>query len=214
MLNLKPCPYRVVDGEGHILCQQIKTGEREVSPAICRACPIAQIDCQHLRATLAQETRLPITVRWGNGKTEIWDDPTPPLALTRAACSAKTIPILSPRDCAGCTIRMQMTDHRSQTPDTLRQTIVSRKPVPIAKRTSQPIPVPQTAPAPAVASIAPNANEPQRQSIVAQKIIQLQEWLAKQKKSSEEETETIAPIAVGARPVRVVGEERRVGWTD
>jgi hypothetical protein len=64
-----------VDGEGHILCQQIKSGDREVTPAVCRACPIAQIDCRHLKATLDQQTRVPITVRWGNGKP-VWDDPT------------------------------------------------------------------------------------------------------------------------------------------
>src|SRR5512140_3523709 len=140
MINLRPCPYRLVDGEGHILCNQIKSGDREVTPAICRACPIAQIDCRHLRATLDQQTRVPITVRWGNGKTQVWDDPTPPLAMQRAACSVKTIPILSPRDCAGCAIRQALV-----MPEAIpvMPTIVQRKPATAARRTLQPIPLAQ-----------------------------------------------------------------------
>lgn len=213
MINLRPCPNRLVDGEGHILCNQIKRGDREVSPAICRACPIAQIDCRHLKATLDQQTRAPITVRWGNGKTQIWEDPTPPLAMQRAACAAKTIPILSPRDCAGCAIRQVLV-----MPEAIPviPTILPRKPAPVARRALQPIPV-QAAPTP-VAQPAPLAEA--RTNIVAQKINQLQEWLTKQKHSKVEDEEPgILPIAVGAQPsasfrVTARDEERRVGWTD
>ena len=211
MLNLTPCPYRQVDGEGHILCQQIKTGDREVSPALCRACPVALINCSHLKATLDQQARLPITVRWGNGKTEIWDDPAPPLALQRAACSAKTIPILSPRDCSGCPLRQPLVMPSAiplmPTPDGGRRTEVKRAP--------RAAPVPQ----PPAAITAPAAEA--RTNIVAQKIIQLQDWLTKQKhQSEEEEPAQVLPIAVGAHPstsLRMnpqVAEERRVGWTD
>ena len=211
-INLRPCPYRLVDGEGHILCNQIKSGDREVSPAICRACPIAQIDCRYLKATLDQQTRVPITVRWCNGKTQVWDDPTPPLAMQRAACSAKTIPILSPRDCAGCAIRQALV-----MPEAIpvMPTIVQRKPAAVARRTLQPIPVPQATPAPMAQATQSAPSAEARTNIVAQKIIQLQEWLTKQKhpRVEDEEPVEVLPIAVGARSVRVA-EERRVGWTD
>ncbi|MGE5262698.1 MAG: hypothetical protein ACM3S0_04905, partial [Acidobacteriota bacterium] len=108
MQNLKPCPFRHVDDEGHILCEKIKSGDREVSPNVCRACPVAAINCAHLRATLNHEPRSPITVRYGNGKTEIWEDDAPSISLARAACAAKVIPILSPRDCAGCALRQAL----------------------------------------------------------------------------------------------------------
>src|SRR5512142_247833 len=108
MQNLKPCPFRHVDDEGHILCEKIKTGDREVSPNVCRACPIMAINCSHLRAILHHETRPPIVVHYGNGKTEIWEDDAPSISLQRAACSAKVIPILSPRDCAGCALRQAL----------------------------------------------------------------------------------------------------------
>ena len=210
MLNLQPCPYRLVDGEGHILCNQIKSGDREVSPAICRACPIAQINCTHLRATLAQQTRVPITVRWGNGKTQVWDDPTPPIAMQRAACSAKTIPILSPRDCAGCTIRqaLVMPNAIPVMPTKDERPRIQRAPRAIPAISAQ---IVQPAPAPVAQPVAEA-----RTNIVAQKIIQLQEWLTKKhpRVEDEEPAETQSvPIAVGARPVRVA-EERRVGWTD
>lgn len=209
MLNLQPCPYRLVDSEGHILCHQIKRGDREVSPAICRACPIAQINCTHLRATLDHQTRIPLTVRWGNGKTEIWDDPAPPIALERAACSAKTIPILSPRECAGCALRQALVVADAIP---VMHTNVQPKPVTAARHAVQPVPVPQVAPAP-IAPGAPVAEA--RTNIVAQKIIQLQEWLTKQKHAqvADEEPAEILPIALGAHPARVA-EERRVGWTD
>src|SRR5512137_1092977 len=116
MQNLKPCPYRHVGDEGHILCDKIKTGDKEVSPNICRDCPVSAINCSHLRATLDHSSRPPITVRYGNGKTEVWDDVGgPAIALERAACASKVVPIHSPRDCAGCALRQALVTPESMT---------------------------------------------------------------------------------------------------
>ena len=208
-MNLKPCPYRQVDDEGHILCDKIKTGDREVSPNICRACPISAINCAHLRATLDHQARPPLTVRYGNGKTEIWDDLAPSITLQRAACAVKVTPILSPRDCAGCPLRQPLiaADAISvvaATKDEGRKTNPARPP--------RVVPAP-SAPAP-VTAVAPVAEA--RSSVVAQKIIQLQEWLAGHKppEKATEDADAVLPIAVGARPSRVPAEEKRVGWTD
>ncbi len=210
-MNLKPCPFRQVDNDGRILCDKIKSGEREVSPNICRACPVSAINCTHLRATLDHRARPPITVRYGNGRTEIWDDVEPSITLERAACSAKVIPITSARDCAGCALRQPMAAIDS------RRQITDNRPMPQR--------VPRVAPAPIamVATQAPASaqalNDEPRKSAVTAKIIQLQEWLAKQKappKEDDAEQETILPIAVGAGRVvmRARGDEKRVGWTD
>ena len=206
-MNLKPCPYRQVDDDGHILCEKIKTGDREVSPNICRACPISAIHCTHLRATLDHQARPPLTVRYGNGKTEIWDDLAPAITLQRAACAVKVTPILSPRDCAGCPLRqplvaaqvIQTTDIRPPTTDTQR---------PSVRR------APRVAPTPSAASAPPTPLAEARSSVVAQKIIQLQEWLAGHKTKPAEDESAVLPLAVGARPARVPAEEKRVGWTD
>src|SRR5512135_839145 len=197
MQNLKPCPFRHVDDEGHILCEKIKTGDREVSPNICRACPIMHINCAHLRATLDHDIRPPITVRYGNGKTEIWEDDAPSISLARAACAAKVIPILSPRDCAGCALRQALI-----TPDGIAMpgrpaTIQSTPPQVMAaeqvraplgtRRHAKPVPTqsapasvgmepPPPQPAPIATPVAANPApveleaENQRRSIVAQKI--------------------------------------------
>ncbi len=211
-MNLKPCPYRQVDDDGHILCDKIKTGDREVSPNICRACPVAAIHCAHLRATLDHQARPPLTVRYGNGKTEIWDDLAPTITLQRAACAVKVTPILSPRDCAGCPLRQPLvaaeiiktTDIRPPTTDTQRPSV--RRAPRVA-----PAPVAMTASAPAA---PPTPLAEARSSVVAQKIIQLQEWLAGHKTKPTEDTDAVMPLAVGARPARVPAEEKRVGWTD
>ncbi|MBI4787046.1 MAG: hypothetical protein HY782_08375, partial [Chloroflexi bacterium] len=214
MQNLKPCPYRQVDDEGHILCNKIKTGDREVSPNVCRACPVAAISCAHLRATLDHQARPPITVRYGNGKTEIWEDEAPSIALARAACAAKVIPILAPRDCAGCPIRQALV-----TPDAIavrppatpaEQPAVTSAPRRAPRRT----PALPPAPAPMPVAAAPMAMQPQpvdgeaeqkRSSIVAQKIIKLQEWLEKQKHVTtdrdKENADADLPLAVAARPI-------------
>lgn len=231
-MQLKPCPFRQVDGDGNILCDKIKTGDRAVSPNVCRACPIAAIHCTHLRATLAHQAHAPVTVRYGNGKTEVWEDPTPPLALERAACAEKVIPIHSPRDCAGCPLRVPLTADAAQT--TIAPTDIkpmSRRPVrapqPAPRSAPQPAPVlpsPVATPAPAIpapmaAQPAPavNPDEQARSQIVAKKIIQLQEWLEKQKRAPRDgDPDAVRPIAMPMPRVQPVPqrEEKRVGWTD
>ena len=221
MSNLKPCPYRHADDEGHILCDKIKSGDREVTPNICRACPVAHINCAHLRATLEHDARPPITVRWGNGKSQVWDDfAQDSITLSSAACADKVIPIHSPRDCAGCALRKplvngeQLAVNRPPTAGrrlpTAAPRVVRRAPVPapITQPVAQPQPMAQATQA------TPTAEA--RSSIVAQKIIQLQEWLAKQNRTPQPpEEENVASLAYAERPhARVVGEEKRVGWTD
>ncbi len=274
-MSLKPCPYRQVDDEGHILCDKIKTGDREVSPNVCRACPVSAINCAHLRATLDHQTRPPITVRYGNGKTEVWEDEVPSIALGRAACAVKVTPILSPRDCAGCPLRQALISPDAITttdatigrerPVTTPAPTIATAPVeqivqPVAPtrrttarpRTSRAVPagpVPAVAaPAPAAmaASAAPtmiaaaataaaysnkvaeNAVEEKRSSIVARKIIKLQEWLEKQTSAPaphddelENEPDSVPrraafapPMPPRATPPPPRLEEKRVGWTD
>ncbi len=232
-MNLRPCPYRQVDDEGHILCDKIKTGDREVSPNICRACPVAAINCAHLRATLDHHARPPLTVRYGNGKTEIWDDVAPSINLQTAACAAKVVPIHSPRDCAACPIRQPLVMADSLivvAPRAVAEVAAAASASRQTMRRAPRVAPPSTAPsAPASTTLstglrmqpAPAADA--RSSIVAQKIIQLQEWLAghKTQKPSDEEN-AVMPIAVGARPSTTpsaplrmhAAEEKRVGWTD
>ena len=215
-MSLKPCPYRHVGEEGHILCDKIKTGDRQVSLNICRACPVAQINCTHLRATLDHQAHPPVTVRWGNGKTEIWEDDAPSLAFQNAACAEKVIPVHSPRDCAGCTLRQ---------PLLLAETIptADRRPQSIAVAPSTPrrrTNAPRGVPSPVAQPIAQVTLQPAaeaRSSIVAQKIIQLQEWLNRPKSTPAQNDEPVTPASMvyTARPTaRAVGEEKRVGWTD
>lgn len=217
-MNLSPCPYRHVGDEGHILCDKIKTGDREVTPNICRACPISQINCGHLRAKLAHQVHPPVTVRWGNGRTEVWEDNAPSISFDQAACAEKVIPIHSPKDCANCPLRQPLIAVQA----IAQPAVVERKassPRARAVQRSEPIASPVSpvrmaaAPLPMVSPAQPSAEA--RSSIVAQKIIQLQEWLAKQKNNPQSESENeIRPIA-STRPVpRVAGEEKRVGWTD
>ncbi len=213
-MNLKPCPYRQVDDEGHILCDKIKRGDREVSPNICRACPVAAIHCAHLRATLDHQARPPLTVRYGNGKTEIWDAVAPSINLQRAACAVKVTPIHSPRDCAGCPIRQPLVAAEALTVLAPRLAATND-----AERRTR---APRRAPLPVAAQPAPAADA--RSNLVAQKIIQLQEWLAGRKTpaASSADADAGRPIAVGAPaltapavPLRThVAEEKRVGWTD
>jgi len=221
MSNLKPCPYRQVDDEGHILCDKIKSGDREVSPNICRACPVSAINCAHLRATLDHQARPPLTVRYGNGKTEVWDEVAPSITLQRAACAAKVTPIHSPRDCAGCPIRqplvaaesLNVVAPRAAAEAAMMATADSRRQTARRAPRAAPAPIPPTPVA--APAVAPAAEA--RSSLVAQKIIQLQEWLAGHKtpKPAEDaDADTVMPLAVGARPGRVPAEEKRVGWTD
>ena len=232
-MNLAPCPFRHVDDEGHILCEKIKSGDREVSPNVCRACPVAAINCSHLRAALDHQSRPPITVRYGNGRTEIWEDEAPSISLGRAACAVKVMPILSPRDCAGCPLRQALVSPDAIiAPSQIPTSNPGRKtashppataaltaPAPATVPTQQGVPIvtPSQASAP---DRAKSEEEIKRSSIVAQKIIKLQEWLEKQKnapqRSTPEEEDQPMPRVAAARsfprPARV--EEKRVGWTD
>ncbi|MBI3741440.1 MAG: hypothetical protein HY257_06755 [Chloroflexi bacterium] len=213
-MNLKPCPFRIVDLDGHILCEKIKRGDREVSPNICRVCPISAINCAHLRATLDHHTRPAITVRYGNGRTEVWDDLAPSIALERAACSAKVIPITSPRDCAGCPLRQSLPLDSIPIPNLSNRRISQGHEQRIYAAPSR-IPIP--APAPNI----PNESiqDAPRKSLVAQKIEQLQEWLAKQKTPlpdarANEEPAMSMTAGIGRNIFPVRGEEKRAGWTD
>ena len=193
-MNLKPCPYRFVDDEGHLLCDEIKSGDREISAAVCQVCPIAAIDCVHLRATLDHQTRPPLTVRYGNGKTEVWDDLAPELSLQRGACSVKVTAVRTPHDCAGCAIRQGLSTGLSGTTATAG--------IKSARRRAAANPA-----TPAV--LTPARTAP---GSVARKVILLQEWLTRRDRAREEEER--AYESNGARPARVLAEEKRVGWTD
>ena len=212
-MDLRPCPYRQVDDERHILCDKIRSGDREVSPNSCRACPVSAINCAHLRATLDHHARPPLTVRYGNGKTEIWDDVAPSINLQTAACAAKVVPIHSPRDCAACPIRPPLV--AAEASNTIARPAVATKDegrMTNGRRAVRVAPAPIIARAP----VAPAADA--RSNIVAQKIIQLQEWLAGHKTKPAEDENTVMPIAVGAAsssmPRTRDTEEKRVGWTD
>jgi hypothetical protein len=104
--GLVPCPHRTVDDGGRILCGLIKGGDREVSVNLCRACPVPQINCQHLRAAMQKKVSTPITVRYATGRVEVWDDEGPTIGFKQAACAVKTMPIHSVRDCTGCPLRV------------------------------------------------------------------------------------------------------------
>lgn len=141
MDELKPCHFRQVDNHGRILCNVIKGGDREVSVHLCRACPVSQINCQNLRAGLEKKTSTPITVRFATGRVEVWDDAPPTIEFKQAACAAKTMPIHSPRDCAGCPIRLPnvipqnaiQVAHRSKQP-----AVAAAAPVAVTARAAAP----------------------------------------------------------------------------
>ena len=220
-MNLKPCPYRHVGEEGHILCDKIKTGEREVSPNVCRACPISQINCAHLRATLDNQSRPPIVVRWGNGKSQTWDDfASESISFSHAACAVKVMPIASARDCSGCQLRQPLIVIDAVAPAAVA--VTRRAPaIPSPRRVNpQPriiqAPAPTPIPTPMMAQAAtPPPTADNRSNLVAQKIIKLQEWLSRGASQKSQEPEAPAPIAYAASPAaRVVGEEKRAGWTD
>jgi hypothetical protein len=218
-MNLKPCPYRHADDEGHILCDKIKSGDREVTPNMCRACPVAQIHCAHLRAALAHTARPPIVVRWGNGKSQVWDDLAPEsIVLARAACAEKVLPIHSPRDCVGCALRKPV-DSPPSTADRRTATVTPRavRRAPVSAPMAQPVAPAAPPPPSAVVGNQPSAVSAEvRSNLVAQKIIQLQEWLAKQNRTPPSvEEERAAPLAYApASRAHSAREEKRVGWTD
>ena len=96
------CRHRSVADDGRVLCSKISRGDREVSLTVCAACPAAQCNCAHLRFSLERSDAIAVVVRYGNGKTVVWDDrPRSPL-FSRAACVARDMPIASPGDCFSC----------------------------------------------------------------------------------------------------------------
>ena len=107
--HVAACEHRAVSRDGRIICEKIVDGDREVSPNICRDCPYKQVNCAHLRFSLRLHCPSPLVVRH-NGRTEVWDDGPPQLALQRAACSERVMPIHGPRACESCPMRQPLRD--------------------------------------------------------------------------------------------------------
>jgi hypothetical protein len=99
---LTPCRFRNVTEDGQLVCARIAAGDCEVSPDICRACPVAAVNCRHLRASLAKRDGGGIIVRYGNGRSEVWPGEPAGVHMQRAACAAICLPVAGPEACAGC----------------------------------------------------------------------------------------------------------------
>ncbi|MCL4487355.1 MAG: hypothetical protein M1570_04400 [Chloroflexi bacterium] len=186
-VELRPCPFRQVDDDGHILCAKLKSADREISPRVCAACPVAEIDCVHLRAALSRTGHPPLLVRYGNGKSELWEESAPTISFASAACAARTAPIRSPQDCAACALR--------ETPSLPLVLASSALLVPPAGRT------------------AARGGRPRS----ATKIIQNIQWPSgpTPAPASAAPRIQVSPVAMSnsyARPLRI--EEKPVGWTD
>ncbi len=238
--GLKPCPHRHVDDGGRILCGLIKAGDREVSVNLCRDCPVPQINCQHLRATMQKRVATPITVRFATGRVEIWDQEPPSVDFKHAACAEKTMPINSPRDCVGCPLRQPLV-----IPESAVQIARRNRPAPA------PAPLPGTQPVTPRASIiseipaaemveraramAHNRRVAEKQARPTQvparnetksKVILLQEWLAGQlgqrpiaaqpqkPQPDEDGVQDIVYTPIAPQYEEQAGLERCVGWTD
>jgi hypothetical protein len=104
---LSPCEHRRASKDGRVICAKIVEGENEVSPNVCRTCPVKAVNCAHLRFSLCQTVPSPLIVRH-NGRTEVWDDDSPELRFERAACAARVVPIHDPHACAGCSLRQPL----------------------------------------------------------------------------------------------------------
>ncbi len=186
-VELRPCPFRQVDDDGHILCAKLKSADREISPRVCAACPVAEIDCVHLRAALSRTGHPPLLVRYGNGKSELWEESAPTISFASAACAARTAPIRSPQDCAACALR--------ETPSLPLVLASSALLIPPAGRT------------------AARGGRPRS----ATKIIQNIQWPSgpTPAPASAAPRIQVSPVAMSnsyARPLRI--EEKPVGWTD
>ncbi len=107
--HLSACEHRAASRDGRIVCEKIVDGDPEVSPNICRDCPYKQVNCAHLRFSLRLHSPSPLVVRY-NGRTEVWDDGPPELALDRAACTERVVPIHGPRACESCPLRQPLRD--------------------------------------------------------------------------------------------------------
>ncbi len=102
---LKPCQYRTVNEGGQLICAKIVQGDREVSEEICSACPVAAINCQHLRFSLTKNEQAQIVVRYANGRQEVWDREAPGVRFQRVACAALCIPLDGVSVCQQCSLR-------------------------------------------------------------------------------------------------------------
>lgn len=102
---MKPCKYRQAEEDGRIVCEKIVRGENEVGPNFCRSCPVAAINCTHLRFTLERVDSSTILVRYGNGRSQVWPGEPTRVSLVHGACAARLIPVEGPKACAGCALR-------------------------------------------------------------------------------------------------------------
>ena len=199
---IKPCPFRSVNGEGQILCQLIKGPDHEITLDICRACPVSQINCQHLRASLEKQESNSLIVRFVTGRTEVWNDEPPAVTIKRAACAEKAMPIQSPRDCSGCPIRLpqfvpQGVIHAAREHANRGVASTSLQAAPVLTTPSTPAyPVPitdilqtpartrtnvkRTKPHPAPKPVETITSEPAPVSGLQSKVIQIEKWLSAQ----------------------------------
>lgn len=116
--SISTCQYRSVAQDGRITCKAISLGDNEVSPNLCRECPVKAIACDHLRFSLQKIASSPITVRYATGRVEVLDDQPSRIAFLRAACAEKVVPINSPIECAHCVLHSQPTTIPTTTPAT------------------------------------------------------------------------------------------------
>lgn len=101
--GFRPCHHRSVTEDGRVVCAKVGRGDREVSAALCAACPAARLNCQHLRFTLEKDAPSTLVVRYGNGKTEVWQDDRPPqVRFARAACALLRVSLVNTSPCATC----------------------------------------------------------------------------------------------------------------
>lgn len=102
---MKPCQYRQAEEDGRIVCEKIVCGDNQVGPNLCRRCPVAAINCTHLRFTLERVESSSILVRYGNGRSEVWPGEPARVSLAHGACAARVMPVAGPRACTGCALR-------------------------------------------------------------------------------------------------------------
>jgi hypothetical protein len=131
--GLSPCEHRTVSKDGRIVCSKIVEGDNEVSPNVCRACPLRAVNCAHLRFSLRKTSATALIVRC-NGRTELWNDDPPQLLFERAACAAKVMPIDQARSCAGCTLRQPLQIPAEQVAHQVRRANSTGKVVPFPER--------------------------------------------------------------------------------
>jgi hypothetical protein len=96
------CTYKAVADDGRLVCHKIGRGDKEVTPRLCAACPAAKCNCASLRFSLEKEGYGAVIIRYGNGKTAIWDDRPDGLRFARAACAVRGVPVCSASDCTAC----------------------------------------------------------------------------------------------------------------